>query len=69
MPGSTLFGSQPSASNAIFGNLVAKSLKPGSTDLPAHTGQPVPLFVLEITVAEYLCPSGQIQDFFLLEPL
>ena len=53
---------------AISGNRLARSLKPGRTRNPRHTGQPVPWLVRIDTAAEYLWPSGHNHSYLRAVP-
>ena len=67
-PAKTDSGSHPSASVAIFGLIVFKSLKPTSSFLLAHTGQEVFRNVRDTTEVMYECPSGHFHFNLECEP-
>ena len=67
VPLDKVLGSQPSASLDNFGSVVAKSLKPTNTFLPAQYGQPDFIFVLWATVASQTCSREHLHESFLDE--
>ena len=57
LPAETVVGSNR-ASATRCGWVVARSLKPGRTTFPEHTGQPVP-FTLVLAPVTHSCPFAQ----------